>query len=320
MISWFEREVFHLAADERMVRNVSEAAMRYFTLAHYFVALFFMMTAARNRTPIRRGMILGLLLAGGALCGVYNYFGGYASAVMSAVVYQYFLVHHLRDDVLFHRTLNDPPHPDKDQFLRLAYGVIALLVLGLAILLWLPLVLGWWTRGPLAASLASVVPPDLSWNLRLPLALTPAAVWLLASYLFLKGHARSYGGIAGLMAIHGPMFRLFSGALLVLGLGSLFTKQPYALILLHVCVWYVFVSRQLKQRPATSPPEGYRAWMRTTVEGFRALHIGMFLGLVAIDMIAIYGFGGQGWLWYLLAPQVFLYWTIMHITVSFIPR
>jgi hypothetical protein len=323
MISWLEQEVFHLPAGQRLVRTASEAAMRYFALAHYFVALFFMMTAARNRTPIRRGMMLGLLLAGGALCGVYHYFGGYTSGVMSFVVYGYFLVHEMRDDVLFYTTLRDaPPLDDRRRFNRLANGIIALVIIGVLVALWFTGVLGWYRRGPIAPHLVSFLPAHLPWDARLIIALAPAAAWLFASYVFLDRHAAAYHSIARLIVAHALMLRLFAGAFLVLGLGVLLTNRPYALILLHVSVWYVFVLRQLKERqqPSARTPQGYWIWMRTTAPGFRVLHIGMFLGLVAIDMIAIYGFGGQGWLWYLLAPQVFLYWTILHITVSFIPR
>ena len=60
--------------------------------------------------------------------------------------------------------------------------------------------------------------------------------------------------------------------------------------------------------------------MRTTPAGFRVLHIGLALGLLLLGGVWMYGLGGGTWLWTFLSAESFLYWTIMHITVSFVPR
>jgi hypothetical protein len=50
------------------------------------------------------------------------------------------------------------------------------------------------------------------------------------------------------------------------------------------------------------------------------LHIGMVVVLMAIGLIWTLPLNQAAWLRWLLAPEAFLYWTIMHITVSFMPR
>jgi hypothetical protein len=60
--------------------------------------------------------------------------------------------------------------------------------------------------------------------------------------------------------------------------------------------------------------------MRTTLPGFRTLHIGMAVVLMAIGLVWTLPLDQTHYLKWLLAPESFLYWTIMHITVSFVPR
>jgi len=60
--------------------------------------------------------------------------------------------------------------------------------------------------------------------------------------------------------------------------------------------------------------------MRTTVKGFKTLHIGMVVVLMAIGLVWTIGPHQTVALKWLLAPESFLYWTIMHITVSFVRR
>ena len=100
----------------------------------------------------------------------------------------------------------------------------------------------------------------------------------------------------------------------------LLTQRPYALILFHVVAWYIFAVYQFKRHPPKVAPRGLWLWMRTTVRGFETLHIGMVVILMAIGLVWTLWLGQSPTLTWLLAPESFLYWTIMHITVSFVPR
>ena len=113
---------------------------------------------------------------------------------------------------------------------------------------------------------------------------------------------------------------MFVGVYLWLITGLAIGSGPCLLILFHVVGWYVFTCYKLKERGQTSPAVGWWTWIRTTLPGFRVLHIGMVIALIAVGVVWNYVFDGQGPLWYVLSPAAFYYWTIAHITVSFLPR
>ncbi|MEE8169026.1 MAG: hypothetical protein V3T70_00630, partial [Phycisphaerae bacterium] len=169
---------------------------------------------------------------------------------------------------------------------------------------------------------ASPIQPDVAnAAARAGLAVGPIAAWALAGFVFLRQFAPECGGtVTAVVRTHAPLFRLFGGVVFVLGMAMVVAGRPYALILLHVSVWYVFSCYMFSKRAPAKPLKGLWSWMRTTGAGFRVLHIGMALLLIAVGLVWTYAFGAGGWLWYLLSPESFLYWTIMHITVSFVPR
>jgi hypothetical protein len=55
------------------------------------------------------------------------------------------------------------------------------------------------------------------------------------------------------------------------------------------------------------------------LRGFKTLHIAVVV-LMAVGLVWTLALGQTHSLAWLLAPESFLYWTIMHITVSFVPR
>jgi hypothetical protein len=65
------------------------------------------------------------------------------------------------------------------------------------------------------------------------------------------------------------------------------------------------------------------SWLRGTRRGFNLLHAGLALALVGAGVWWAYGFGndpGVRPLHLLLSREAFPYWTIMHVSVSFVPR
>ena len=104
------------------------------------------------------------------------------------------------------------------------------------------------------------------------------------------------------------------------GLSLLITQRAYSLILFHVAGWYLFAAYQFTRHPPKCPPDGWWTWMRSTATGFKTLHIAMVAVLIAIGLVWTLGLHQTPYLAWLLAPESFLYWTIMHITISFVPR
>ncbi len=98
-----------------------------------------------------------------------------------------------------------------------------------------------------------------------------------------------------------------------------------AIVTLHVATWFVFVSRGFAGRPAPkpTPTTGSWDWMRRTRRGFLWLHSGLFVVIVGAAVLWACGFhnsSDQGALWVQLSKDAFPYWTIMHVTISFVPR
>ena len=76
-----------------------------------------MVTALKNRTPVRRLWILGLLVAGAGLCSVYHLGGAKTNVFLMVSVYLYFLVHELRDEAMFYHALGGAaPVCDRETF------------------------------------------------------------------------------------------------------------------------------------------------------------------------------------------------------------
>ena len=60
--------------------------------------------------------------------------------------------------------------------------------------------------------------------------------------------------------------------------------------------------------------------MRTTRGGFIALHTGLVLAVFAAIAVNYYVFGLNSWLDLVVGADSFYYWTIFHVTLSFLPR
>jgi hypothetical protein len=172
------------------------------------------------------------------------------------------------------------------------------------------------------------LPAGVLWDGSLPVAakvalsLAPLAAGVIGLAVALRRYAvrLGYADVRGLARAHATLLRVMFGVAGVIGLSLLLTQRGYSLILFHVVAWYIFAGHQFARHPPSGPPQGLWLWMRTTRTGFRVLHIGMVMGLMAIGLVWTLWLGQSPWLAWLLKPEAFLYWTIMHITVSFVPR
>lgn len=330
---YVERNVLNRSpASTRYIGEASEAAMRYITIPHIIIGFLFLVSSKNNRTAKARGWTVGLLITGVVLCLLYYRFGGRTDLALSVGVYFYFLVHELRDEAMFYTVLGDAaPIPDKLVFKRFVRWMTGLIVCSLAALLLASAPFGLFVKKLTASEtgFASLGLANTAWfNGSLPMAwkivLSIAPVLLVSlGYVYaLKKYARQFGfkDVRSFMVAHRNLFFVMFGVAAVLGLVIFVTFRFYALILFHVVAWYVFASYQFKKHPPKEPPKGLWLWMRTTLSGFRTLHIGMALVLMAVGFVWTISYGQHPSFYWLLAPESFLYWTIMHITVSFVPR
>ena len=64
-------------------------------------------------------------------------------------------------------------------------------------------------------------------------------------------------------------------------------------------------------------------WVRATPTGFRWLHLGLLAAVIVAAIVWAYGFRNDASLTAMdvvLSRDAFPYWTIMHVTVSWVPR
>jgi hypothetical protein len=313
----------------------AETVMRYVTLPHYVIGFLFMVASARNRTIGRRAMIAGLLALSGLLCLGYALLGTTSSSEMISrkmirfqlsdtgatylalfAIMLYFLVHELRDQAMFYVATNSSGViKNRPLFDRFVYWSIGLAIATFATIAWSILVLGQ-PKQPQVLIL-----PGLTGLLRSVIALAPAAFCVLCLGVLMRWYAYAAGQtVMEMVDQHGPLIRVFAGVFLWVNVGLALGMGAYLLILFHVVGWYVFTCHKLKEGRQVSPAVDWLTWTRTSLSGFRALHIGLVLAFIALGAVWIHVFEGHGPLWYVLAPGAFFYWTIAHITVSFLPR
>lgn len=330
---YVEREWFHRhPASIRYIREASEAAMRYITIPHIVIGFLFLVSSKNNRSLRSRLWTVGLLALGVLLCGLYYRGGGRTDLVLSVGVYFYFLVHELRDEAMFYTVLGEAaPIPDKKLFKNFIRWMVALIVCSLLAFVLAAAPTGFYVQKMTASDtgLASLGLAHTAWfdgSLSTPIKIIAGGLPLVivsAGYVYvLRKYSRAFGfnNVKSFMQTYDKLFFVMFGVAAVLGLVILLTQRFYALILFHVVAWYVFASYQFNRHPPKEPPKNWWVWMRTTPRGFKTLHIGMAAILMIVGLVWTLGFNLHPSMNWLLAPESFLYWTIMHITVSFVPR
>ena len=181
-------------------------------------------------------------------------------------------------------------------------------------------VVGAATIAPVQKALAGISQP-VRWTLIvILLAATALGAWRLTS-----GWKREDPGRADLfLRTHRPILLVFVGTFLVLIAGIAMTGHPYTINTIHVTAWYVFTMAQLKKRPPAVPVRAFTwSWFRGTRPGFTLMHAGSAVLLIVAGVVWAYSFRNDPGLPLfnlVLDKDLFRYWTILHITVSFTPR
>lgn len=318
-----EEALGRTAKGERLVYNGVETSMRLFGLSHFLVAILFLVTARRMRTVASWSWLLGLAGLGVVLCFGYDRLLGLDMRLARVLFLAYFLVHEFRDETFFYVANGDAkaagpgPVPKRDLWvapLLLLAGLVAVGAAGTAFRI------GGMRR---YAHLIGDVEGPLRWAL----GILPAVLVMLAVHAVRARLDRRFpGGAAGFVRAHRPIFFVFLGIPLLIAFDALTFGAAYMIVTLHVVAWYVFTMHQLKERAATAPSPARPltwAWVRSTPAGFNTLHLGLVALVVAAGIVWAYGFKndpGQGALYVLLDRGAFPYWTIMHVTISFVPR
>jgi hypothetical protein len=289
-------------------------------LAHFVVAFFFMVTSRgwSTRQAVGR-LFLGMIVAVG-LCGVLAVGSDVAKIFFPSVfVGIYFVSHEVRDEYYFTTVLGDvPPGRLPRPALLLLLGAVTLALLALV---WnLPFLRpnhrGFAILRPIVDLSGIQGGEKIAWWATPSLLLAGGSLALFARCLKL----------AGMNA--GEFLRTYSPLLVVyVVLTSMFFLAPkseqsiYMIVCFHVAAWWVFMTRQLARRDRSSRPAGL-AWFRETQAGFQTLHIGLVLLIVGAAAVWAYAFERSlahplGWI---VSREAFPYWTIGHVTVSFVPK
>lgn len=298
------------------------SAMQFTGLPHFIIGFLFMasstkMQNARSRIRIVVGLGVGL-----GLCWLYYRGGGpdVRPAIPMAFVLIYFLVHELRDEFFFYRRYgevgDDAPHAGR-QVLRLLLSMVPFAV-----------AVAWsvqfvFPEGRDLALIpgASELPVSrmlLMWGLPVALLLAVSA-WSVATLVRDSGLS-----IGGLLARDRPIWVVYAGILLVIAGTSALGGKSYSIVLLHVSAWWVFATVGLRAYGKTAGVRdlGLLTWFRTTQRGFQTLHIGLTILCVVAAFLWAYRFGmadGHVLSW-IGDRDAFYYWTIVHVTVSFVPK
>jgi len=306
--------------DHRMFKNPTELPMRVFGLPHFIIAFLFAIRSRRMRETRNRLIFGGLLLLGGGFCWMFYRCGAHLNPLAMFLFYFYFLVHGLRDDAFFYSSYGDMPQEARATHQRIM-AVLQLLILGLLFSLI------WPTYAQMSTTTSRLEHPILqnffpaNWpfvlklgSMFIPMALM--ALWAIARI------ARSFpDGLAGLWRVHRPILAVFLISVVIILVALISGPWTFnVVVLMHFVGWYFFALFLIDRHPPQAPTRGWWAWLRTTRHGFMTLHLGLAALVTVLIAISVYGFGKNCWLEAIVGSKNFYYWTIMHVTLSFLPR
>lgn len=317
-----------LAPVEHALLGAGELTLRPFPsvmqivgLPHFVIGFLFMVSSGRMANARSRLAIGAFVAIGAALCWLFYLAGGPDAQprLPLILVALYFLVHAYRDEWTFYSQYGEERS-------RAARSHLAWVILGLfaatAAVAWTVMAVA----GKLESNLRGVMDADdLAGVSRVVLWTAPFSTFsAMAALLFLAAKRRAGLGLHAMFLRDRPLWFVYLAIPIVVTLCSLFDGAFYSLILLHVIGWWVFATAMLAQRGRKATPRtiGPRGWMRSTQAGFQTLH--GVLALVFLVLLVVYfhnrgTLGGTAFAWF-LEPDAFYYWTVMHVTVSLVPK
>jgi hypothetical protein len=261
-------------------------------------------------------------LIGGGLCWIYALavrHNTYAR-LLPLLVFVYFVIHELRDEGFFYRQYKEAP-----VVVERRNDILVLLVasvLGLGSLYWSFVI----PFEPQSRSVVWIIDARLleGWLYYL-VWLGPSAILALACAACIGWVKQRTGlSLAALYHRDRPLWMVyFTIPIFVLAMAPIGVKGR-SIVLLHVSAWWVFVSFNMARSGKKSGIQklGLGGWLRETQTGFQTLHIVLTLLVLAAMFSWVYQFDSsdQNILSWVAKPESFYYWTIVHITVSFVPK
>lgn len=301
----------------RLVWSPWETWTRFLAIAHTIVATLFMLGSRRVRTGAGVAWLGGLAAAGVLLCLGFSAIGGLGAALGVIAFFAYFILHEVRDEVFFYRVNGDaPPRRGAADHGMPLWPLAGLLLAGFTMTLAVAILAGGRARR------MSLLGPLTPWRVLIGLGVVVAAV-SFAVAMFRRLDAGHIGGWRGALSEHRPLVAVLGGLYLALMVGIALTGRAYIVVTLHVMVWFVFALREAAARGGPRPRPLTWRWMRDTRAGFTTLHAGVLGIVVAGASVRAFGFDNASEpaiLGLILSRESFPYWTIMHVTLSWIPR
>lgn len=300
----------------RLVRDPSETAMRFTALSHFFVAILFMTTSRRMKQAKSWVWFAASLAIGILLCLGYRELGLINPLVATTFFFTYFLIHDFRDQVTFYVANGDGGNLSDRAAKVLAASPLVLIGTGVA-LVTVAAAFGVPGTEPALPTFGKVHEQT-----RMIIGAALFAAMAAAVVVFRRIWRNTFDmPLRSVLKAHRPIFVVFAGSILVLAVSAIAGASGDAIILLHVCSWYVFTMYQLKKRrPATSPPLFSWNWLRSTTAGFNFVHVGSFILFLIAGAVWAYGFRNDPTMEAFamtIGRDLFPYWTILHVSVSF---
>ncbi|HEX7707236.1 MAG TPA: hypothetical protein VF701_12325 [Thermoanaerobaculia bacterium] len=302
----------------RLVRDPSESAMRFTALSHFVVAILFMMTSRRMKKA-RSWLWFGVsLMAGIVLCVGYYRLGMVNPMVATTLFFTYFLIHDYRDQVTFYVANGDSGELSERGARNLS--IAPLMAIGtLVVIVTIAAAFGMPGTAPVLPSFGS-----LGDQQRMIVGSILGVALLAALTMFTRSWKSTFPmPLREVIRQHRPIAMVFVGSVAVLAASAIAGASGDAVILLHVCSWYVFTIHQLsKRKPEVTPRVFSWRWIRSTVAGFNFVHVGSFVLIVIAASVWAYGYrndAGMDAFALTLGRFMFPFWTILHVTVS-VPR
>lgn len=298
------------------------SAMQFTGLPHFIIGFLFMASSRKTQNARSRIQILIGLAIGAGLCWLYYRAGGpdVRPAIPMGFVLIYFLVHEMRDEFFFYRRYGEAGDDEPYAGRQVSGLLLSLVPFALAV--------AWSVQFAFPEGRDLVLIPGASELPAARMALAwglPVAVLLALSVWGVAKVVKSSGlTIGGLLGRDRPIWVVYAGILLVVAATGTMGGKSYSIVLLHVSAWWVFATVGLRAfgKKAGVRDLGVTRWLRTTQAGFQTLHVGLTILCVATAFVWAYRFGmaeGHILSWF-GDRDAFYYWTIMHVTVSFVPK
>ena len=316
---WFA-ETYILQSKERLVPNPAEFPCRIFGFAHYTVGMMFMLSSKKMRKIDGWLWFIGLLGVGVSIAILFYNFGGKFNPVMVIFYFLFFMVHGFRDMVFFYQPSSENLALERTRTWLLALSQACILLVLMYILVPAFFLYLTWRNKTYSPELKANIDALMPY---LNGVLMSSWILLLLALVGLRHFLKKYpGGLSGFWSGNKPILLVLIYTAVIILASPLVGPWTYNLLILsHFVGWYFFASRRLETIPKqATPQDGLWTWVRSSVNGFQSLHLGLAAVFFVILLVNHYLLPATGVVSLVLDGNAFYYWTVIHVTISFAPR